>query len=170
MSSGWVRCSVLIAPPPTGWKLCFSVVPKAICLAVSVLLEAPALGLALGGVELELEEHPAAPSRPAAMTVAPSEVAVRRLKVFTELFVCDPSDARRSKVNRAGERRMARRGPNSKDFSTLGSRAGSAWVRVPADSCGQAARRCSSHTVVPSAASVSTTKMPASMDWNSQNR
>src|SRR6266566_9260024 len=87
-----------------------------ICLTVSVLLEA----LALAELELELElEHPAVLSRLAAMTVAPSQVAVRRLKVFTKLFVCDPNDARRSGVERAGERPMARRGPNSKELSTL---------------------------------------------------
>jgi hypothetical protein len=103
---------------PNAWKLCFSVVPKTISLTVSVLLEA--LALAELGVELELElEHPAIPSRAAAMTVAPSQVAVRRLKVFTKLFVCDPSDARRSGVKRAGERIMARKGPNSKNLSTL---------------------------------------------------
>ena len=85
MSSGWTRCSVLAAPLPNGWKLCFSVVPKTICLTVSVLVEA--LALAELGAELELElEHPAVPSRPAAMTVAPSQVAVRRLKVFTKLL------------------------------------------------------------------------------------
>jgi hypothetical protein len=51
-----------------------------------VSLEALALALAPAelGLELELElEHPAAPSRPAAMTVPPSQVAVRRLKMFT---------------------------------------------------------------------------------------
>jgi hypothetical protein len=57
-------------------------VAKTICLTVSVLLEAPALELALAGLELELE-HPAVPSRPAATTVAPSKVAVRKLKMFT---------------------------------------------------------------------------------------
>jgi hypothetical protein len=51
-------------------------------------LEALALALALGELELELEpelelEHPAVPSTPAATTVAPSQVAVRRLKMFT---------------------------------------------------------------------------------------
>jgi hypothetical protein len=53
-----------------------------------MLLEA--LALALAELELEPEpepepepEHPAVPSRPAAMTMAPSQVAVRRLKVFT---------------------------------------------------------------------------------------
>jgi hypothetical protein len=85
MSSGWTRCSVLAVPLPNGWKLCFSVVPKTISLTVSVLLEA----LALAGLEVELElelEHPAIPSRPAAVTAAPSQVAVRRLKVFTKLL------------------------------------------------------------------------------------
>src|SRR5690349_24438511 len=89
MSSGWIRCSVCVAPLPLGWKLCFSVSPKAICLTVSVLGEA----LALAGPELEPElelEHPAMPSRPAATTVAPSQVAVRRLKIFTRQLVCDP--------------------------------------------------------------------------------
>ena len=67
-----------MAPVPFGWKLCFSVSPKTICLTVNVLGEALVLG------ELELEpEHPAVPSRPAATTVAPSQVAVRRLKMFT---------------------------------------------------------------------------------------
>src|SRR5690348_3805891 len=101
MSSGWIRCSVCAAPLPLGWKLCFSVSPKAICLTVSVLGEA----LALAGPELEpgLElEHPAMPSRPAATTVAPSQVAVRRLKIFTRQLVCDPGDARRSRIKRAG--------------------------------------------------------------------
>jgi len=84
MSSGWVRCSVLPAPVPPGWKLCFSVVPKAICLTVSVLFEALALALAVLELELVLElEHPAVPSRTAATTVAPSQVAVRTLKMFT---------------------------------------------------------------------------------------
>jgi len=85
MSSGWVRCSVLTAPVPPGWKLCFSVVPKAICLTVSVLFEALALALAVLELELELE-HPAVLSRTAATTVAPSQVAVRRLKMFTTDF------------------------------------------------------------------------------------
>ena len=67
-----------MAPVPFGWKLCFSVSPKTICLTVNVLGEA----LAWGELELELE-HPAEPSRPAAMTVAPSQAAVRRLKMFT---------------------------------------------------------------------------------------
>jgi hypothetical protein len=51
-----------------------------------VLLEALALELALAEPEPEPEpelEHPAVPSRPAATTMAPSQVAVRRLKVFT---------------------------------------------------------------------------------------
>src|SRR5690348_11360330 len=109
MSSGWVRCSVLAAPVPPGWKVCFSVVPKAICLTVSVLLGA----LALAELEPELE-HPAVPSSPAATTVAPSQVAVRRLRVFTRLFVCDLSDGRRSGANRAGEQSIARRRPRSK--------------------------------------------------------
>jgi hypothetical protein len=59
-------------------------VPKTICLTVSPLAEALALALALGELELDVEldpelEHPAAPSRPAATTVAPSQVALRRL-------------------------------------------------------------------------------------------
>src|SRR5205807_2629690 len=125
MSSGCTRCSVLAAPLPNGWKLCFSVVPKTICFTVSVLLEALALAELEPELGLELElEHPAVPSRPAAMTVAPSQVAVRRLKVFTKLFVGDPGDARYSGVERAGERPTARRGPNSKEQPTVQSRAG----------------------------------------------
>src|SRR5215471_6023018 len=81
MSSGWVRCSVLMALWPAGWKLCFSVSPKTICLTVSVF-GALVLALAAGEVELELE-HPAVP-RPAATTAAPSQVAVRRLKMVTQ--------------------------------------------------------------------------------------
>jgi hypothetical protein len=62
-----------------------------------VLLEALALAepeleleLALAELELELElEHPAVPSRPAA-TVAPSQVAVRRLKMFTNHLYAIP--------------------------------------------------------------------------------
>jgi hypothetical protein len=69
-----------MAPVPFGWKLCFSNVPKTNSLAVSTL--GAALALALGELELELE-HPAMPSRPAAATVAPSHVPVRRLKMFT---------------------------------------------------------------------------------------
>ena len=72
-----------MAPVPFGLKLCFSVSPKAICLTVSVPFEA----LAVGELEPEPEpelEHPAVPSRPTATTVAPSLVAVRKLKIFTE--------------------------------------------------------------------------------------
>src|SRR5260370_31233736 len=90
MSSGWVRDSVFAAPLPSGWKLCFSVVARTICLTVSVLLEALALAelllllLLLLVLELELElEHPAVATRPAATTVTLSQVAVRRLKMFT---------------------------------------------------------------------------------------
>jgi hypothetical protein len=59
-------------------------VPKTICLTVRALLEALALALALGELELDAEldpelEHPAAPSRPAATTVAPSQVVLRML-------------------------------------------------------------------------------------------
>jgi hypothetical protein len=60
-------------------------VAKTICLTVSVLLEALALALAELEVEVEVElvaVHPAVPSRPAATAVAPSQVAVRRLKMF----------------------------------------------------------------------------------------
>jgi hypothetical protein len=97
MSSGWVSDSVFAAPLPSGWKLCFSVVARTICLTVSALLAAPAPALALAelelelGLELELElglelelEHPAVPSRPAATTVTPSQEAVRTLKVITK--------------------------------------------------------------------------------------
>ena|SRR5690349_19553791 len=83
MSSGWLRLPVFAVPVPFGWKLCFSVEPKAICLTVSTLGAAVALELALGELELELE-HPATPSRPAATTVVPTQVAVRRLKMFTD--------------------------------------------------------------------------------------
>jgi hypothetical protein len=48
--------------------------------------------------------------------VAPSQVAVRRLKVFTRPFVWHLSDARRSGANRADERSIARRGPRSKNL------------------------------------------------------
>ena len=69
-----------MAPVPFGWKLCFSVSPKAICLTVSVLF--------VGLGELALEpvpelEHPAIPSRPTATAVVPTHVAVRKLKIFT---------------------------------------------------------------------------------------
>ena len=94
MSSGWVRRPDVAAPVPFGLKVCFSVSPKAICLTVSVL-GALVVAPALGEVVLELE-HPAAPSRPAATTVAPSQVAARRLKIFTKLFVSHPGNARRS--------------------------------------------------------------------------
>ena len=48
------------------------------------MAEALALALALGELELDVEldpelEHPAAPSRPAATTMAPSQAALRRL-------------------------------------------------------------------------------------------
>ena len=67
-----------MAPVPFGWKLCFIVSPKMSCLTVNVLGEA----LVLAGLELELElEHPAVPRSPAATTVAPSQAAVRRLKM-----------------------------------------------------------------------------------------
>ena len=82
---------------PFGWKLCFSVVDKTICLRLSPLVEAPAVelpvALALAELALELEpaleleleleefelEHPAAPNTLATTTVALSHVAVRRL-------------------------------------------------------------------------------------------
>ena len=124
MSSGWVRRPDVAAPVPFGLKVCFSVSPKAICLTLSVLLGALEVPPALGVVVLELE-HPAAPSRPAATTVAPSQVAARRLKIFTKLFVSDQSDARRSRAKRAGERLMARRGPKSKDLVNTRFTAGS---------------------------------------------
>ena len=89
MSSGWDSDSVFIAPLPFGWKLCFSVVAKTICWSLSPLFEALPVELALAvaelGLELELEleelelVHPAAPSTLAAMTVALSQVAVRKL-------------------------------------------------------------------------------------------
>ncbi len=44
-----------MAPVPFGWKLCFSVVPKTICLTVNVVLGALAVALALAEPELELE-------------------------------------------------------------------------------------------------------------------
>jgi len=92
MSSGWLRDPVVEAPVPFGWKLCFRVVPKATCLTVSCL-GALVLGLALGELEVVLElEHPAVPSRLAAVTVAPSQVAVRMLKMFTRGFVRDPGE------------------------------------------------------------------------------
>src|SRR5260370_5751345 len=65
---------------------------KTICWTASVLPEALALALAelvlLLEFELELElelelEHPAVAIRPAATTVTLSQVAVRRLKMFT---------------------------------------------------------------------------------------
>jgi hypothetical protein len=67
-----------------------------ICLTVSVLLEVPALALAVLVLVLVLV-HPAVAARPAA-TTAPSQVAVRRLKIFMKRLVWDPSDARRSGV------------------------------------------------------------------------
>src|SRR5215469_37566 len=115
MSSGWVRRPVVVAPVPFGLKLCFSVSPKAISLTARDLLGALALGLALGEVVLELE-HPAVPSRPAATTVTPSQVAVRRLKIFTSRIVCGPGNVQRSGVKRAGEPRMVRRRPESKSL------------------------------------------------------
>src|SRR5690348_9503758 len=119
MSSGWVRCSVLVVVVPFGWKLCLSVVPKTISLAVSVF---GALGLGLVAVEPELElEHPAIPSRPAVMDAAPSQVAVRRQKMVTEGFVCDASDARRSVVMHEAECCMAGKWPNPKAWSTFRS-------------------------------------------------
>jgi hypothetical protein len=84
-------------------------------LTVNVVLGAVALALAEPELELELEleleelEHPAAPSRPTATTVTPSRVAERRLKLFTRRYVCDPSDAGHTGVQREGERLMARR-------------------------------------------------------------
>jgi hypothetical protein len=69
---------------PPGWKLCVSVVPWTICLTVSPLLEALALALVALVLALELElEHPAVATRPAATTVTLSQVALRRLKMFT---------------------------------------------------------------------------------------
>jgi hypothetical protein len=91
MSSGWLRDSDLVAPLPFGWKLCLSVVPKTICLKVSVPLGVVALVLAVGEPEPELElgpelEHPAIPNRPAATTVMLMQVTVRRLNIFTAEF------------------------------------------------------------------------------------
>src|SRR5215472_347343 len=106
MSSGWVRAPVIAAPVPFGWKLCFSTSPKAICLTVSPLGGALGLALALGELALE---HPAVPSRPAATTVAPSHVAVRRLKMFIRPLVFDLGDVQRSGVARAGERPLTKR-------------------------------------------------------------
>src|SRR5215469_12891208 len=111
MSSGWVRAPVIAAPVPFGWKLCFSTSPKAICLTVSPLGGALGLALALGELALE---HPAVPSRPAAATVAPSHVAVRRLKMFTKSLVCHLSDARCAGAKLIVERFMAGRRPSSK--------------------------------------------------------
>jgi hypothetical protein len=57
---------------------------KMSCLRPSGPVEVLALALAEpeGELELELElEHPAAPNRPAATTVAPSQVVVRRLRI-----------------------------------------------------------------------------------------
>jgi hypothetical protein len=103
MSSGWVSDSVFAVPLPFGWKLCFSVVAWTIWLTLSGLLEAPVLvltGEALAAeleLELELEveaesEHPAVPSRLTAATVTPSEVAVRRVKIFMRRVVPVPGD------------------------------------------------------------------------------
>jgi hypothetical protein len=98
------------------------------CLAVNVVGDALALVLALALAEFELElelelelEHPAVAARPAATTVVPSRVAVRRLRFFTKLVVCDPSDARGTGIKRAGERRMTRRGPRAGAGWTAGS-------------------------------------------------
>jgi hypothetical protein len=91
----------------------------------STLLEALA-GLELAGVELaavepaglelelelELLVHPAVPSRPAVRTVAPSQVAVRRLKMFIKPLVRDASDAWGRGIERAREWPMTRRRPN----------------------------------------------------------
>jgi hypothetical protein len=113
-------------------------VPKTICLTLSALLEAPTLGLELELAELELElelvlelelelEHPAVATRPTTTTVTLSQVALRRLKMFTKPVVSDPSDARHTGVRRAGERQMSRREPNSTHLlnAPLGSRADS---------------------------------------------
>jgi hypothetical protein len=55
---------------------------KMSCLRLSGPVTVLALALAEPEGELELElEHPAAPSRPAATTVAPSQVVVRRLRI-----------------------------------------------------------------------------------------
>jgi hypothetical protein len=62
-------------------KLWCSVLPKAICLTVRVPLGTLGLG---AGAELELElEHPAIVSRPTTPTAVPSQVALRRLMMFT---------------------------------------------------------------------------------------
>jgi hypothetical protein len=132
-----------MAPLPFGWKLCFSVVAKTICLRASPVVEAPALELALAELELELLalaelelelelelEHPAAPSRPAATTVAPSRVAVRRLKFFIVRLVLDPSDVRRSGVKRADERPVTINGPDSTHLVNAALR-GTAGMTTP---------------------------------------
>jgi hypothetical protein len=68
----------------------------------------------LAGLELELEllVHPVIPSRPTVRTMAPSQVAVRRLKMFIKPLVRDASDAWGRGVKRAREWLMARRRPN----------------------------------------------------------
>ena len=95
----------MAAPVPFGWKVWCSVSPKAICLTVNEVGAALGLALAEPALELELElelEHPAVAARPAATTVTPSLVAVRRLHIFTKPRVCDASDARCTGALRAG--------------------------------------------------------------------
>jgi hypothetical protein len=89
--------------------------PKMSCLTVNALGEA----LVLGALELELE-HPAIPSRPAATTVAPSQVAVRRLKMFTRGFVRDPGDVRRRGAKGTGEHHITKRRPTPKGLLNAG--------------------------------------------------
>jgi hypothetical protein len=86
-----------MAPLPFGWKLCFSVVARTICLMVNPVLLAVAVALALAaglelvpvaagleaaGLELEFDEHPAAPSTPVARTARPSRADVWWRNIF----------------------------------------------------------------------------------------
>jgi hypothetical protein len=92
---------------PFGWKLCFMVVARTICLMENWLLLAVAAAVALAlalalevvpvapvleavGLELGLElefEHPAAPSTPAARTARPSRADEwRRIMFMSTVF------------------------------------------------------------------------------------